>query len=477
VGEGLRDGWRRQLEECHGELGFTYLRMHGLLHDELGVYSENADGTPRYNWQYIDDVYDFLLSIGMKPFVEISFMPGKLASGTATQFWWQANITPPKDYAKWDALVTALVTHWTQRYGAEEVKTWRFEIWNEPNLVQFWHPQDLTTAKPAYIELYEHTAKDVKSVNPAYLVGGPAGAGPSWVKDLVAACEAKSLPLDFISFHAYGLGGGPSGLDEFGTKKFYLNPNLHAVAKIATGPARIIAKSANPKLPVYVTEWSTSYSPRDPIHDSYFSAPFILEQLRNTESIGSMSYWTFTDVFEEGGPPTRPFHGGFGLINYQGIRKPSFWAYRFLSQLGPTELRNTDASSYACTDGHGGVQVLLWNLTDPTQGGKIANQDYFFQPHPAGDKGQVHVDVKGMASGKYELKIYRIGYKQNDPYTRYLEMGSPSNLSREDVAALKKLSAGAPVSDQVVNVTGDFTETLPMQENGVYFLTLTPQPT
>ena len=463
VAEGLRAGWRQQLEDCHRELGFKYLRMHGLLQDELGVYAEGADGKPRYNWQYIDDVYDFLLSIGMKPFVEFGFMPKALASGTGTVFWWNANVTPPKDLAKWDALITALVQHWTERYGADELKTWRFEIWNEPNLHMFWQPPEGVTAQDAYFKLYEHTAKAVKSVNPDYPVGGPAGAGPVWTKELIDFCQQKNLPIDFISFHSYGLGDGPSGLDEFGNRTLYLSPNIHSVASIALSQRPIIEETAKPKLPVYITEWSSSYSPRDPIHDSYFSAPYILEQLRRTESLDSMSYWTFTDVFEENGPVPRPFHGGFGLINYQGIRKPAFWAYQFLAGLGTTELKNNDASSYACTDAKGGVQVLLWDLTPPTDGGKISNQEHFFQPHPPNDKGTVTVNLKNVPSGKYRLAISRIGYEQNDPYSHYLEMGSPTDLSREAVAKLKELSTGKPSSETTITVDGAFSQTLPLQ--------------
>jgi xylan 1,4-beta-xylosidase len=322
VAEGLCDGWRRQLEECRREIGFKCLRMHGLLQDELGVYSEGPNGEPRYNWQYIDDVYDFLLSIGMKPFVEFGFMPNALASGSGKIFWWNATVTPPKDYAKWDALITALVNHWTERYGEDEVKTWRSAIWNEPNLRIFWQPA--TNSMVPYFELYDHTARAVQSVSTNYIVGGPAGAGPVWTKELIDFCQQNNLPIDFINYHAYGLGGGPSGLDQYGNRKLYLASDLHSVTRIATSQFPIIQKSPKPGLPVHITEWSESYSPRDPVHDSYFSAAFILEQLRRTEAVSSMSHWTFTDVFEENGPPARPFHGGFGLINYEGIRKPAF---------------------------------------------------------------------------------------------------------------------------------------------------------
>jgi len=476
VAEGLRDGWRRQLEECHREIGFKYIRMHGLLQDELGVYSEGANGEPRYNWQYIDDVYDFILSIGMKPFVEFGFMPNALASGKGKIFWWNANVTPPNDYAKWDALITAMTKHWTERYGENEVATWRFEVWNEPNYPGFWHPPTNTAPRDAYFQLYEHTARAVKNVGTNYLVGGPAGAGPVWTKEIIELCQTNNLPIDFISYHAYGLGGGPSGLDEYGNNKLYLSPNIHSVADIVNSQRPIIEKSARPELPIHITEWSASYSPRDPVHDSYFSAAFILEQLRRTEAASSMSYWTFTDIFEENGPPPRPFHGGFGLINFQGIRKPAFWAYKFLAMLGETELKNSDESSYVCTGTNGGAELLLWDITHPT-GGKVSNHDYFFRPHPAREKGNVTVRLKNLSPGNYRLKIYQIGFGQNDSYSRYLELGQPSDLNRVAVAELKNLSSGKPVSEKEVAVTssGNFETTLPLREDDVYFLSLVPE--
>ncbi len=476
VAEGLRAGWRQQLEQCRREIGFKYIRMHGLLQDELGVYQENADGTPRYNWQYIDDVYDYLLSIGMKPFVEFGFMPHALASGSSKIFWWNGYVTPPNNYEKWDALITALVKHWTERYGEKEVKTWRFEIWNEPNYPGFWHPLANSTPRDAYFELYEHTARAVRSVNAAYQVGGPAGAGPIWTKDLIDLCQQKNIGLDFISYHAYGLGNGPSGLDEYGNNKLYLSPNLNSVADIVNSQRPIIEQSARPSLPIHITEWSASYSPRDPVHDSYFEAAFILEQLRRTEAVSSMSYWTFTDVFEENGPAPRPFHGGFGLINYEGIPKSAYWAYRFLAMLGGTELKNADESSYVCTDDHGSVQILLWDLTHPTQG-KTSDQDFFFHEHPSRDKGTVTLKLKNLAPGGYRLTVCQIGYQQNDPYSRYLELGSPTDLSRERLAELKRLSSGKPVSDivTVIPTDGQFDTSLPLKEDDVVLISLTRQ--
>jgi xylan 1,4-beta-xylosidase len=473
--EGLRAGWQEQLKMCKEEIGFKAIRFHGLLNDEMGVYSESGDGQPHYNWQYIDQLYDALLAIGIRPFVEIGFMPSALASGNKTVFWWKANVTPPKNYGRWDDLITALARHWTERYGAGEVSQWRFEIWNEADYPAFFGPRNPNRRREEYFELYARTAADIKSVNPAYLVGGPAGSGTDWIRPLIQFCGTNNSPLDFISFHAYGLGGGAGGLDEYGNQLLYLSGNLRAPAETAVRQRAAIDATARPGLPIHVTEWSASYSSRDPVHDSYFSAPYILENLKRTErGVASMSYWVFTDIFEEGGPPMTPFHGGFGLLTVQGIKKPSYFAFQFLSRLGPVELQNADGASWVCRDAHGGAQALLWDLTHPA-GGRTANQVLFGKPFPAKPKGEVRVSLANVPAGKYQAALSEIGWQRNDAYSAYLEMGAPPQLTRGQEQQLREASTGRPVSRREVSVGADgrFEETLPMRENDVLLLTLT----
>jgi xylan 1,4-beta-xylosidase len=467
--EGLRAEWQRQLQLCQNEIGFKQIRFHGLLSDDMGVYSEAAGGQPRLSWLYVDQLYDSLLAMKIRPFVELSFMPSALASGSKSIFWWKANVTPPKSYEKWEKLIHDLVGHWTERYGPDEVAKWNFEIWNEPNYSGFWGPREPQRAREEYFELYAHTAKAIKSVSPNYLVGGPAGAGPEWVKTFLSCCAASNAPLDFISYHGYGLGGGPSGLDADGNSLLYLSPDLLAPAHNATSQRSTVDASANPHLPIHITEWSTSYSPRDPVHDSYFSAPYILEQFKNTQlGVASFSYWVFTDIFEENGPPFTPFHGGFGLLTFSGIKKPAYFAFQFLNQLGKSELENSDPHSWVCRDDHGGAEILFWDLTHPTDG-KIANQAYFRQPHPAPSKGAAHITLTGVPQGTYELKTWRVGYHHNDAYTAFLEMGAPPQLNRNQETALRVASAGQPDAEQLVAVTasGRFDETLPFHQNEV----------
>lgn len=466
--EGLRSDWQRDLAVVHRECGFRYVRMHGLLEDELGVYSEDKHGRSVYNFQYIDAIYDAILNTGMRPFVEFGFMPKRLASGDKTIFWWKGNVTPPRDYAKWELLIQTLMQHWTKRYGRDEVREWYFEVWNEPNLKNaFW-----TGDRDEYFKLYDATVRAVKSVSADYRVGGPATAGRGWIKEMFEHAAKANVSLDFISTHDYGVSSG--ALDAEGTQQLFLDPSPDA---ISSGVRQVREEMNNfpPRnLSLHYTEWSTSYSPRDPVHDAYISAPYILSRLKRSEGLlQSMSYWTFTDIFEENGPVPSPFHGGFGLINFQGLRKPSFYAYQFLNRLSFVELVSTDQDSWITRDGEG-VQMLFWNYTPPAT--KESNQIYFKRDLPSKQIGETRVSMKGLRPGNYILNIYRIGYGVNDVYTDYFKMGSPPTLTREQVKALAERNSGRPISTTRIAIpaSGIFRRDLPLRENDVYLITIAP---
>jgi xylan 1,4-beta-xylosidase len=467
--EGLRADWQQQLRYAKKQLGFRYIRMHGLLHDDMGVYFEDKQGNPIYNWQYIDVLYDSLLSIGIRPFVEFAFMPKALASGDKTVFWWKANITPPKDWDKWGNLIKALVQHWTERYGQGEVKHWYFEVWNEPNLPNFWSGKQAD-----YFHLYDITVAAVKSVSPAYRIGGPAtaGWGTAWIPEMLNHCAENKVPVDFISTHVYGI---DKGAFDAGGVLTYLSKRDSAVYGSILDSREKIKRSPLPGLELHYTEWSASYTPTDPIHDSYHEAAYILEKTKKTgNAANSMSYWTFTDIFEEEGPRATPFHGGFGLINYQDINKPAFYAFQFLNRLGKQELQNNDPASFTCRDAKGNVQVLLWDFTNTHPGDSVANQVYYKRDLPAKDKGEVSVSIKKLEAGKYELKVYKTGYRVNDPYTAYVDLGSPAQLTKQQVQTIKRKSSGEPVMRKIISVgtSQTFNQSLALRENDVFLVTL-----
>lgn len=465
--EGLRADWQRQLRQAKADCGFEYIRMHGLLTDDMGVYREER-GKPVYNWQYIDELYDFLVDLKVRPFVELGFMPNGLASGNKTIFWWRGNVTPPRDYAKWGDLVGALTRHWVERYGLAEVKKWYFEVWNEPNLDGFW-----AGSQQDYFHLYSVSAEAIKKVDPGLRVGGPATAGAAWAPEFIKYCAESHSPVDFVSTHTYGVDTG--FLDEFGGRGTVLSPSPDAIVGDVKRVREQIRASTMPKLPLHFTEWSTSYTPADPVHDSYVSAPYILDKLKASMGVAdSMSYWTFTDIFEEPGPRTTPFHGGFGLINYQDIKKPAYRAYEYLNKLGPTQLACTDGRTLAAKKADGSVQVLFWDYTYDLPA-RTNNQQYFITDVKPKRSSVAQLKVSNLAAGKYRISVYRVGYRLNDPFADYLSLGRPSQLTRPQVAWIKGRNSGKAVKVETALIRAGETlrRNYTVRDNDVYLVTVT----
>ncbi|WP_323142579.1 GH39 family glycosyl hydrolase [Massilia phyllosphaerae] len=456
----IRDDSLAQLKTAKDELGFRYIRFHGIFHDVLGTYKV-VGGKPVYDWTKIDYLYDKLLAMGIKPFVELGFTPEAMKTSDNSIFYWKGNTSHP-DHAQWAPLVDAFVRHLQQRYGRDEVRTWFFEVWNEPNLDGFWEKAD----QPAYFALYDLTARTIKAIDPQLRVGGPSTAGAAWVPEFLAHTQKSGAAVDFITTHTYGVDGG--FLDENGKGDTKLSASDDAIVGDVRKVRREIEASYLPKLPLYFTEWSTSYTPRDPVHDAYLSAPYILSKLKGSEGqLQGMSYWTYSDLFEEPGPPTAPFEGGFGLMNPQGIRKPAWFAYKYLHQLGEQEVKTPDAQSWVARDAKGGVQVLAWDFQKPDQGNK-SNRPYYTTVQPTRAGTPLALELKGMKPGSYTMQVYRTGFKANDAHTAYLEMGKPKSLTQSQVAQLQALTVDKPETRQVkVGANGTASVQVPMRVNDV----------
>jgi len=373
--EGLRASWQEQLHTAVTNNGFRYVRFHGLFHDDMFVYHE-VDGKPIYNFQYIDDLFDRMLQNGTRPFVELGFSPSDMVTRKgSTGFWWKGNGTPPSDYNKWAELVRHFAEHCIQRYGSEEVHSWYFEVWNEPNLDNGF----FTGTQAQYFDLYKITAQTLKQVDPKLRVGGPATSNyylapevlqkaehtpgadlsnlpwhPIWIEDFFEYCRKNNLPVDFVSTHPY-----PADFTSHGK-------NLHRGIDSTRDDLRLIRKMVDaspfPHAEIHLTEWNSSPSSRDHTHDSLPAAAYAVKC--NLDSIGlvdSLSYWTFTDVFEEQGAGDTIFHGGFGMINYQGIPKPVFHGYRFLNALGDELLARTSGAIVTRDQKAGRITALAYN--------------------------------------------------------------------------------------------------------------------
>jgi xylan 1,4-beta-xylosidase len=461
----IRDDSQKQLKLVMDELGFRYVRFHAIFHDVLGtVQIENRKTV--YNWTKIDQLYDDLLARHSRPFVELGFMPKALATSRNSIFYWNGNTSHP-DPKGWHDLVDAFTRHLEDRYGRDEVRTWYFEVWNEPNLSGFWEGGD----QKAYFELYDLTAKTIKSIDPALRVGGPATAGAAWVPEFLAHVKQSGADVDFVTTHTYGVDGG--FLDEEGKSDTKLSASPDAIVGDVRRVRAQISASPFPDLPLYFSEWSTSYTPRDSVHDSYISAPYILSKLKACEgTVQGMSYWTYSDLFEEPGPPTAPFQGGFGLLNPEGIRKPAFFAYKYLHELQGGNIATSDPQAMLATK-DGNFTAVVWDFEPPNQ--QVSNRPFYTRPIPAHPAKPVELQLSHLIpNSSYHLQVHRTGYRANDAYTAYIEMGSPKELTKSEVSKLNNLTQDLSETDQAVESTPDGTIkiSVPMKSNDIVLIKL-----
>ncbi|TMR89330.1 GH39 family glycosyl hydrolase [Nonomuraea basaltis] len=464
--EGLRAAWQEHLRMAVRECGFRYVRFHGLFHDDMFVTR---------TFQYVNELFDRLLDAGIRPFVELGFSPGELARERATTFWWGAHGSPPTDLAAWADLVRRLIRNCVARYGVGEVRQWYFEVWNEPNLYPFFRG-----TRSEYFELYKVTALAVKEVDPLLRVGGPAtsnfvpdgrfagelednsrhaavtGAAdldalewrPVWVEEFLDYCHREGLPVDFVSCHPFPT---DRALDGHGQGATYTRGASATATDLRTLNA-IVEASPYPEAEIHLTEWSSTPSPRDHTHDHLQAATFIVRSV--LESIGladSLAYRTFTDVFEESGAGDTSFHGGFGLINYQGIPKPAFHTYRFLNCLGDTLLARTPG---AAVTRRGDRLVALACHYPPEMPSSVPlsapGRETAERTLALGRPEPLVLELTGLPAGAV-FTVETLDTEHGNPLATWAKMGRPEPLSREDAAELR---AVAPLRE-VVHASAD----------------------
>jgi len=412
----MRESYREDLRQVKQITDFRYVRFHAILHDEIGVYGEDRQGNPIYNFDYVDQIYDGLLANGVKPFVEISFMPKLLAARLDYHpFWYKPIVSPPADYAKWNALIHAFAQHLIDRYGIDEVASWYFEVWNEPN-IDFW------TGRPAqetYFELYDNTARALKAVNQRLRVGGPATAQAAWVDAIIAHTTKEHIPLDFVSTHAYG---NDTAMDIVGHAEDVAPHQMLAVA--IDKVHKQIAASSRPDIPLIWSEFNATYMSEREITDSVYMGPWLARTISESDGkVNLMSYWTFSDVFEEQGVIRAPFFGGFGLIAIDHLPKPAFNVFRLLHTLGDERLA-ADGNDVLVTRKKDGTLVLAaWNLAEPGVNAPAKSITFSFQ------------GVKANAA----VSVSRVDHAHGDVLAAYDKMGAPVYPSQEQLRQLREV--------------------------------------
>jgi xylan 1,4-beta-xylosidase len=417
----LRESYRNDLRAVKQVTDFRYVRFHAILHDENGVYNEDEHGNPVYNFAYVDQIYDGLLKNGVRPVVEISFMPKKLAFNPDAlhPFWYKQNVSPPKSWEKWDGLMTHFAQHLVDRYGIDEVSQWYFEVWNEPN-IDFWNG---IPREQSYFELYDHTAHDLKSISPRLRVGGPATAAAAWVDDFLKYAADNHVPVDFVSSHGYA--------DDTVENLFGTNEDIPMDDRVCRAIGKVrkqIQASAMPHLPLFWTEWNVQGMQES--RDTSFVGTGLANTIRECDGlVDMMSFWTFSDVFEEGGPIPKPFEGEFGLRAKGGINKPSYYDFALLHQLGDQRIANPSSNVIVTKRQDGTLAIAVWNLVDPDKTGTAKDVQLLFHGMPA----------------NAAVSISRVDDDHGNTLAAYKAMGSPLDPTDAQVEQMNKETAlGAP---------------------------------
>jgi xylan 1,4-beta-xylosidase len=414
----LRDSYRHDLREVKRITDFEYIRFHAIFHDEVGLYDEDASGKPIYNFSYVDQIYDGLLENHVRPFVELSFMPKKLTSdpNALHAFWYKQNVAPPKDWDRWGQLVETFTRHLVQRYGENEVAQWYFEVWNEPN-IDFWvgNPKEET-----YYQLYDQAARAIKRVSPRLRVGGPATAQAAWADHFLAHCKEKDVPVDFVSTHVYG---NDKAEDVFGTHEHISRNDMvcRAVKKVHDQ----IGASPYPKMPLIWTEYNAAYDNEPAVTDSAYMGPFLANTIRACDGMTEMmSYWSFSDVFEEQGVVKTPFYGGFGLLAERSIPKPAFNDFALLHQLGDKRLDVSSDSALVTLRKDGSLAIAVWNLSLPEE---------------TGAPKTVTLHFRGQSQTSARVTI--VDKDHGSPLEAYEKMGRPDSPTEAQIEVLSKAAA------------------------------------
>ncbi len=418
------------------------MRFHGIFHDWMGVYREDRNGKPLYCFHNVEKVYDFLLEQGIKPFVELGFMPRALASDDNRVFSYEAYTSPPKDYEKWANLITTFTSHLVERYGREEVATWHFEVWNEPNLDGFW-----SGSQGEYFKLYSVSVRAVKAVDARIRVGGPATAKNEWVPEFLAHCHEDAAPVDFVSSHHYccesALGWEVDSPEKF-VRVYRGQPYMQETVRRVKEQ---ISASAFPELPLHYTEWNVSPMHEDRFgKDSELTATFALSTLRDMDGLlDSYSWWTIFDVFEESGPGLRPFTGKYGLCNLHGILKPVGHAFRFLSKLYPEEIVTEDGQLIVTREPGGSrLRLLVWNHVEPTE------VDFYGADRAIPDESRrVEISLEGV-TGSLRLRRWLVDRNHGNGFRAWQRAGEPAHLKPDQVEFLKAEAEAPCVEDCIL---------------------------
>ena len=443
----LMENIRNQLRRAQEEIGFRYIKVHGLLDDDMMVYGEMADGSPEYNFFRLDEVFDFLLSVRLRPLVQLSFMPSALAADPDKKVFWAGSVTSePKDMNRWAQLVEALTRHIVERYGLEEAEKWLFSVWNEPsssnNMFGFRNDE-------IFFELYRRSYDAVKSISPSLHFGGPSsfstyGKNEDWLFAFLHMTDAFSRTPDFLDIHYYDIDLSPfSGKSTKKWGELFLSPVEDSFQQFLDRLQKRLTEEGYGEIPIYLTEWNSTVSHRDPLNDTCFKSAYIAKNLlENYDRIAGFGYWLLSDYHDEFLQSRQLFHGGLGLFTANGIPKPAYFAYRMLARLGDTLVAH--GKGWYVTEQRESYRIILYNYyhyNDAYAREIGVNTTYTERSSVFPDKAKKVFTLSfPKLRGRCYITHTYVNEKRGSVFNTFVRMGGVEPLTPEDVKFLASIS-------------------------------------
>ena len=432
------------------EIGFRYIKFNGILSDELHVYNQTASGAPIYNFAYIDKVFDFLLSIGLRPIVQLSFMPSLLAKNPERRLF-NYLVSEPGNVSAWSDLISAVIRHLLDRYGAEELYNWYFCVWNQPDT-----PNDLYgfSTTESFYEFYRHTYRAVKSCDDALTFGTPPtyylveDNWVNWYIPFLDWCRKNHCMPDFLNFYYYDTALTNKQRSKESIFGFVYSMTLRDTPDgFRDFVDQVLSereKMGLRKLPILLTEWNNTPSQEDLLNDTCFKSCYIVKNiLENYDRLDSFGYWSLTDWMGEAPLPKELFFGGLGLFTVNGIPKASYYALWLLCQLGSTFLGRGDGW-FATRQGNRYI-LLLYNYRHFSHLYALGERfDMTFTdrytPFDPVQNLDVHLRLSDIKNGAYIVRETVLNRKSGSAFDKWVEMGAMEPDTPQELTALEALS-------------------------------------
>ena len=431
------------------EIGFQYIKFNGILSDDLHVYNQLPDGRPVYNFAYIDKVFDFLVSVGLKPIIQLSFMPALLAKDPQRRLF-NYLVSEPVSLSDWSKLVRAVVDHLLHRY-ADAVYTWHFCVWTQPDT-----PTDLYgfSSTEAFYAFYHSTYRAVKDCDNALSFGTPPTyyiveeGFTNWYIPFLEWCKEHNCMPDFLNFYYYDTALADRQKNKDSIFGFVYSMTLRDtpdgfrdfVNQVRSEREQLGLK----KTPIFLTEWNNTPSQEDLLNDTCFKSCYIVKNiLENYDRLDSFAYWSLTDWMGEAPLPKELFFGGLGLFTVNGIPKASYYALWLLRQLGSTFIGKGEGW-FATKQGNRYI-IMLYNYRHFSHLYALGERfDMTFTdrytPFDPVQNMDVHLTLKDVANGSYLVRETVLNRRSGSAFDKWVDMGAMEPDTDQELKTLQALS-------------------------------------